>query len=276
MLLFFISYYYINLYVFGQYRYILILFVLSSVIITVACFLLSFKRKIYNYIFILSIVGIIAYHFLYDYQYNSIFPESFSIYYIYSSEIAIILLLILCILIYRFKDSKKIFFLLLCGIFICNICTFVTDDTFIHFPNPFENHHIIKISDMSIPDNSIVLLGTMKTAFIVPGQNKNAKYYGYVLPDNIAEQTFWATDLYRNKLYKNKYWEGKIKEILLSDKRTFIIFNLEQILDDFELYKESVRQYSDNIKDIDDCKMVEYEVYGHINMPDEYIICEIK
>jgi hypothetical protein len=179
-------------------------------------------------------------------------------------------------MIYKIKDEKKEFLLILGCILFCNICTFVTEHTFIIPLNPFENKiHIIKINDMNIPDNSVVLAGTMKSAFIAPAQNKNVKYLGYILPDNYAKQTIWADNLFNNKLYKNKYLENEIKKLLLSDTKTFIIFNLEQIQDDFDLYNQSIKEYSDNKKHLDNCKMIEYKIFGYINLPDRYQICEI-
>ena len=130
---------------------------------------------------------------------------------------------------------------------------------------------------MNIPDNSIVFLGTVKTAFVTPAQNPNVKYYGYILPKDIEENAFWANHIYKNKYYNNEYLGNKIKEIFSQDNELYIIYNLFELQDDMDLYNQSIRYYSqDRLSGAYDCKNIDYEVLGYSNEYDKYIICKIK
>jgi hypothetical protein len=268
--------YYLNLYIFGQYRYIIILYSLAPVIIAGICYLLSSGKRKYQYLFLSLIALTIAWHFLYDFKYQSMFGDMPK-YYLYSSSVAILIIILIMIFLQKIKTSQNLFTVFLSCILICSICTYAMEQWFLNRNEMIKEKHVIFVKDMKIPDDSIVFLGTMKTTFLLPAQNKNVKYYGYVLPYILAKSGFWSNNLYNNKYYQNKYLENQIKENLLSDKKKYILLNSYELSDDFELYNKSLKKYTkNNLLGMKNCLEIDYEMFGLFGQFDGLTICEIK
>ncbi len=138
---------------------------------------------------------------------------------------------------------------------------------------------VLKISDADIEDNSVVFV-TPNSSVVIPNQNKNAKYIGYVIPQRNLTEDGWfikrIMGLYYEEFIENsKYEESLINEHLKDFSKKYILYDASWRSKQMPMiYKHSLLYYNKNYK-LNNCKPVDV-----LSFNDKHLIsielCEIN
>lgn len=100
------------------------------------------------------------------------------------------------------------------------------------------------VNDAHIESNSLVLLGSESTSFIIPFQNPKARYVNMIIPKDIKlEKTCWEPVFY---VYSD-YYEKRIREYAKFAPHVYFIYRASNTLVDRSLYEKCLNFYGVNI-----------------------------
>ena len=265
--------YYTNHFLFGQIRYITVLFALSSLVIIILCniFCRMFLQKnttlnIYNISLILLLLFIQQYENL-----NTLGELKYAAYGILMCYIIFLFINIFLLKTNYISKNINQSISLIIIIFLITVRFVLWSD------NSLDYKKIININDLSIPDNAVVICGTMATSYIVPKQNPKAKYYGFSVPldYNLNEV---SDKEYRNMHFKNYYLENELKKAFSEADDLYLILSavVTSNTQQFNLYNKLIKYYSnDKIKRIKNCTTVQSNILPNW-LPDSVSVCKLK
>ena len=273
IIIFIISSYYINQLIFTQYRYIIALIPLGTLIIISMCYVYNYSEKeescslnLFNYLLIvLSALAISVFNskdMLLTYKYIVILAAFAGI-------------LNFEKLYKKYKFNKNYCLSLITSIIIFTAIIIPLNVNII-----YPVSQVISIKDMRIPDNATVFCATTSTNFIIPAQNPKAKYVIYAMQDEYHKY-LKNYEVAARVEYTSKYLQNVMQEIFDTKKDLYIILSS----DDFfkapkelnELYQKSVFDYSGDITNIyKNCKKIKYSVLGHEDFRNDYLLCKLK
>lgn len=125
---------------------------------------------------------------------------------------------------------------------------------------------IINSQDLQFSDNSVVLLVSQGTSFIAPFQNKTVQYVGFQVQADIfskyRDEIFPLDIFLYARYFPSKYSEKYNQDLILSDKKMYIIFYegdfltlLFAALDEYNSHRSIPRR-------IKNCRYVTGEIFG--------------
>lgn len=274
VVIFTVSIYYTNLILFGNLRYILSVFALSSIIITVVCYILckevnNKKEGLYGFlIIILTLINFIDLESFGLFKYISIF----------TAIIAALLILLFYTNYDKLKNISKNFATALLIILITSSLTMkMTNSTF----SNFYFKEIVTIRKAKIKDNSLVLCGTMLANSVIPEQNPNAKYIGMPVQKELVKNGFWNTKtVYKNIYFSDKTLEKYIKDLYQTNSDVYFIYAewaLGERKEDLKIYEKALAKYTNGkVKKINNCSRISYYIFDSNQIWNNIFICKIK
>lgn len=149
-----------------------------------------------------------------------------------------------------------------------------------YFVMPKKNEKLFyNDQDFGIKDNSYVIMLNNATSYLIPGQNKNAHYYGFVIPKSIFEQNFqFIKDEdpmnYNNHYMYSNYLENLLLNIISNEKNTIYLIYAESLYYD-DIFKKSLDYYSKGKRKIENCRQVGYKGILYFNNERSYF-CELN
>ncbi len=273
-LVFTILCFYINLGIFGNYRYIISLIPVISAVIIIICRLIyeHFDKNTNINIFTFCLFLILTIPLILCSPPNMI------------KTIKILTVLFSCIFVHfaaknqNFSDiTKKTFTALSLILILCASKMFYPFNTL-----SFKDFSkILEIQKIQMLDNSTVISGTMLANYIIPAQNKNVKYIGFPLTNEDADKCYSNT----NTKPKNRYFidytvSKKIAKILKEEKNIYFIYAQDVMSENsnvFKLHEKALEKYSGGkIKHITNCKSVSYTILNQYEPWKEIFVCKIK
>ncbi len=263
--------YYLNLFVFGQIRYVVALFPLMSLIIfpIINQLFLIRKKQLNTPLIIFTVVILfLQFGFPTNYMYKNL-------------SVSIIIFCVFIIILFMQNRYFKDIDLSLRRQYIVTsliILAILFSSKYVTNPKPIpDTKKIIKIEDMQIKDNANVIIGTMSSNFIVPKQNPNARYIGFAIPNDYEKAGKYYTYV-KNRYAKSTYLENQLKQVFKEDKDLYFIYSEDGTYnkEDLPIYIMSIRYYSDNkIKNLKNCKSVKNEVLYN-RFYNGVMICKLK
>lgn len=168
------------------------------------------------------------------------------------------------------KNSKKFIILNLSIILVyATIMSSLGGLSFWRESTPIEIKSISKLieePDLKFKDNSVVLLLTQGTSFIVSHQNQKVQYVGFQIQSDVFDKykdEIFPLDLFLySKYFPSKYAEKYVRDLISSDKNIYVIFNAEDFLtvaqsalDGYNKNRSVLRKYSN-------CRPISGKVFG--------------
>ena len=169
------------------------------------------------------------------------------------------------------KDKYKRGYLFLLGIIIFAYFNSTYNAKYT-IRNPFTEKYkqlYIYEKDLKIEDNAKVILVDYGTSFFIEGQNKNAKYYGFVIPENLYEKYkseigYGSDPYFINRVWFSKYLENILKDIFRNkNEKIYVVINFKEYS---KAYIKFLNYYSNNTRKLENCK--DAGIYGIINSVD--------
>ncbi len=222
-LVFIISSYYINLFVFGQYRYILALLPIICLFFIIIIYLYSYFAKEQpinnNIIFLIIILCVVKYFlnvahlgFLEDFAYILL---------IYSLGIFIYI----CHL-KNLNSTQKSYYTTALIIIVLVIST-TNISGYSSGGNYWGNIPLVKVEDKKFDDNSVILCGSLTSCFIAPTQNSKAKYVAYGLQNEYYNIIKNKRRVKARIQYNSPYLISKTEEIFKNNENIYFIFAIQ-------------------------------------------------
>lgn len=165
---------------------------------------------------------------------------------------------LIIIAIYSVIKTKPLIYFLLTLIFL----SLLSSTKFIN-GNVIRSRHpekMLEVENMHIPDDSLVLLASRSIGFLIPFQNKNAKYIYFAFPKNMEiKNSYFEPQIYYRSDYIEKLLNKNINEHL---ENTYIIRKDAFAKYDNPLYKEALKIYTKgDFKGYSNCKEIKNNIY---------------
>ncbi len=190
--------------------------------------------------------------------------------------IAFLMCVLLCKLIHLNKEKFYI------SIFVCLTLFAYCTSTYRNYSitKPIKNAKLFyNDENYNIEDNSKVIMLNMETSYHIVGQNKKAKYYGFVLPDYLFQKNtdfikdFEKVSFYSHYMY-SKYLENELEKMMQNpNNKIYIIYNQNLFFED--IYNEALYYYSNGTREPDKCRNIDYKGIVHFNY-NPVILCEFN
>lgn len=172
-----------------------------------------------------------------------------------------------------FKNFKSVKFFTILNLVIILIFSFcfssVKDLSFWRKSTPKEIKTIPKLIEepnLRLEDNSVVILLTQGTSFIVVNQNPTVKFVGFQIQSEIFDKykdELYPLDLFLySKHFPFKYGEEYMQDLILSDKKIYLLFNSEVILTVAQTALDSYNRNRSVLRKYTDCRPVTGKIFG--------------
>lgn len=270
--------FFINTFCFGYARYILYLLPFVSILIVTLAYISSsyLKDKRINVFISLFIVLFAAMNYIFWANYIKL--AAFSVF-------VMCLSFILLVFVYYSKSiSSKNFYIIL--ILLTSLLVGTTRMTELNcsFESDFNPDKIVSVEGNIFEDKSVVLCSTMLDGFLLPHLNDKATFITYPLQDKyqknrlaIEKQAFDTLSEYSSpymvKMVQDLFNKEGSLYIISSDPILYFIDDMKQ-----DLYNESLSDYLNKpfVMGEDNCKKIDYMVFGSSDVYVQYWFCKLK
>ncbi len=262
IIIFTIISYYINLFVFVNWRYVIGLFALMPIIIFTVLYYVLKNYKLNNYYACLSVlIACLCTRYI---EHINLALE-FVLLFILLSYV------LMYIYIHFFKNrnfvDKSFYYRFI--IIICFLLCTIRFYSIGYHTSPYKN--LLTVQDMQIEDNSNVICGTILASYVLPSQNQNIKSYGFSIPQKLMKN---VSHNRINHYYTNDYLYEKLKDIFNSNEHLYFIYDNSYYTDKV-IFNEIVSDLSDGkIKRIKNCEPVKIHFMGYYR--EWTTICKLK
>ncbi len=232
---------------------------------------LLIRSDVFYFLFVLTILSYYANTFVFG-NIRYILP----LYCFFSLFVAILCFYFCCV----FK-KEKIFIPFLTFITFINLYVFSLGRGFVFHYWKLGLKPAFKVENFNFEDNSIVFCATTMASFIVPEQNKNAKYVFFAVPEKVMQNSISVVqNRHWNDFYTSLWLESYLSDLIKQDKIMYAVFSnlmLGGDGEDFHIYEEALKYYSNNKKKFTDCKISKIRTLDRIDSwPGPYLVCKIK
>ena len=133
--------------------------------------------------------------------------------------------------------------------------------------------------DYKFEDNSKIILLNCPISYLAASQNKNAKYYGFVIPSHIFEKHKKYMEEEEKPAFHTRYMFSKYIEKTLSDtlvnpdNKIYLIYDEYPYYED--VYKQALDFYSNNTREMQNCREIGYQGIIYFDYIQSYL-CEFN
>lgn len=136
----------------------------------------------------------------------------------------------------------------------------------------YERNTVLKpVTNYNIEDNANVIILSFGTTSHMTQQNKNAKYIHFAYPKKYYQYYYernkhfeFENDVvyFKNYNYFSDYLEYRLKELLKSNKKTYIYMRIPDYAMYFDIIENSINYYSDGTRILQNCTKFDSNTEG--------------